>query len=134
MTKFSKRVENWEKEKLLVMSNFSLFIPLAKGQPAIVMALCLSCVSPSVSLFVHECIHKLFLQKITPQKLLTGFLLNFTEMFLRWSSFKFLQIIVLHEEFWLPWQPIEKTSSQTTNWINILQECYLDRGLQNSDK
>ena len=46
---------------------------------------------------------KLFLQK-TSQKLLTGFLRNFTGMFLRWSSFKFLQIIVFFEEFWLPWR------------------------------
>ena len=30
---------------------------------------------------------------------------NFTGMFLRWSSFTFLQIIVFHEEFWLLWQP-----------------------------
>ena len=36
-------------------------------------------------------IRKLFLQKTSPQKLLTGFLQNFTGMFLRLSSFKFLQ-------------------------------------------
>ena len=47
---------------------------------------------------------KLFLQKTSPQKLLTGFLRNFTGMFLRWSSFKFIQIIVFYEEFWLPWR------------------------------
>ena len=45
-----------------------------------------------------------FLQKISPQKLSTGFLRNFTGMFLRWSSFKFLLIIVFYEEFWLPWR------------------------------
>ena len=61
--------------------------PLAEGQRAVVIVLCPSCV-----------------QK-TSQTLLTGFLPNFTGMFLRWSSFKFLQIIVFHEEFWLPWQP-----------------------------
>ena len=49
-------------------------------------------------------VRELFLQKTSPQKLLTGFLRNFTGMFLRWSSFKFLQIIVFYEEFWLPWQ------------------------------
>ena len=82
--------------------------PLAEGQRAIVMALCLSCVRPSMSVYVHTCVHasvrKLFLQKTSPQKLLTGFLRNFTGMFLRWSSFKFLQIIVFYEEFMLPWQ------------------------------
>ena len=52
---------------------------------------------------VGVCVRKLFLQK-TSQKLLTGFLRNFTGMFLRWSSFKFLQIIVFYEEFWFPWQ------------------------------
>ena len=56
-------------------------------------------VSPSV------CASKVFLQKTSPQKLLTGFLPNSTGMFRRWSSFKFLQIIVSNEEFWLPWEP-----------------------------
>ena len=60
-----------------------------------------SVVHPSVCV----CVCKLFLQKTSPQKLLTGFLPNFTGMFLRWFSFKFLQIIVFHDEFWLPWQP-----------------------------
>ena len=78
---------------------YSFLAPLAKGQRAFVMALCPSCIHS----FVHACVHKLFLQK-TSQKLLTGFLRNFTEMILRWSSFKFLQIIVFYEEFWLPWQ------------------------------
>ena len=55
----------------------------------------------SVRPFVHKCIRKLFLQKTSPQKLLAGFLPNFTGMFLRWLSIKFLQIIVFHEEFWL---------------------------------
>ena len=62
-----------------------------------------SVVRPSSSLTVRACIRKLFLQK-TSQKLLTGFLRNFTGMFLRRSSFKFLQIIVFYEEFWLPWR------------------------------
>ena len=74
--------------------------PLAKGQQAIVMVLCPSC----VRLSVRACVRKLFLQKTSPQKLLTGFLQNFTGMFLRWSSFKFLQIIMFYEEFWLPWR------------------------------
>ena len=75
-------------------SHNAFLAPLAEGQQAIVklLALCPSCV------------RKLFLQKTSPQKLLTGFLRNFTGMFLRWSSFKFLQIIVFYEEFWLPWQ------------------------------
>ena len=44
------------------------------------------------------CVCKLFLKKISPQKLLTGFLWNCTGMFLRWSSFKFFQIIVFYED------------------------------------
>ena len=98
-----------------------------------------SVVCPSVRPFVSACICKLCLQRTSPQKVLTGFLSNFLEMFLRWSSSRFLQIIVLHEEFWLPWQPKEEKplkifSSHTTNWISllILQVCSLDRGLQNS--
>ena len=47
---------------------------------------------------------KLFFQKTSLQKLWTRFLQNFTGMFLRWSSFKFLQIIVFYDEFWLPWR------------------------------
>ena len=57
-----------------------------------------------VLVWVRVCVRKLFLEKTSPQKLLTGFLQNFTGMFLRWSSFKFLQIIMFYEEFWLPWQ------------------------------
>ena len=83
---------------LVLLTSLNIFT--STGQCAIVIALCLSCVRP----FVRACICKLFLQK-TSQKLLTGFLPNFTGMFLRWSSFKFLQIIVFHEEFWLSWQP-----------------------------
>ena len=37
----------------------------------------------------RACVRKLCLQKSSHQKLLTGFLPNFTRMFLRWSSFKF---------------------------------------------
>ena len=55
--------------------------PLAKDQRAIVMALCPLVVRP-------WSVRNRFLQKRSPQKLLTGFLPNFTEMFLRWSSFK----------------------------------------------
>ena len=91
----------WRREKILVTRIFSFLAPLAKGQQAIVMALCPLCVRPSM----YACIRKLFLQKTSPQKLLTGLLPNFTRMFLRWSSFKFFQIMVYHEEFWLPWQP-----------------------------
>ena len=58
----------------------------------------------SVHPCVRVCVREHFLQKISPQKLLTGFLRNFTGMFHSWSSFKFLQIIVFYEEFWLPWQ------------------------------
>ena len=84
-----------------IACNEQFLAPLAEGQWVIVMALCPLC----VRLFVYACVRKLFLLKTSPQKLLTGLLLNFTGMFLRWSSFKFLQIIVFHEEFWLPWQP-----------------------------
>ena len=73
--------------------------PLVEGQRAIVTALCLSCVRQ----FVRACFRKLCFQKPS-QRLLTGFLPNLTRMFLRWSSFNFLQIILFHEEFWLPWQ------------------------------
>ena len=83
---------------------FSFFAPLAKGQRAIVMALCPSCLRLSVRPSVRACVRKLFLQKTRPQKQLTGFLRNFTGMFLRCSSFKFLQIILFYEEFWLPWR------------------------------
>ena len=55
-----------------------------------------------IRLFVCPCVCKLCLPKTSPQKLLTGFLPNITGMIHRWSSFKFLQIIVFHEEFWLP--------------------------------
>ena len=72
--------------------------PLAESQRAFVMALCPTCVRP----FVHPSVNSSF--KTSPQKLLTGFIRNFIGMFLRWSSFKFLQIIVFYEEFWLPWQ------------------------------
>ena len=68
--------------------------PLDEGQRAIVMALCLAA---SVNFY-----------KSFPQKLLTGFLPDFTGMFHWWSSFKFLQMIVFHEEFWLLWQPKKK--------------------------
>ena len=81
--------------KRWLLAKFQFLAPLAEGQRAIVMALGPSCVRSSVS----ACVHKLFLQKTSPQKLLTGFLQNFTGMFLRWSSFKFLQIIVFYEEF-----------------------------------
>ena len=73
-----------------------IFSSMVEGQQAIVMVLCLWCVRPSV----HLSVRKLFLQKASP-----GFLPKFTRMFLRWSSFKFLQIIVFHEEFWSLWQP-----------------------------
>ena len=76
-------------------------------------------VRPSVCSSVHVCIRKLFLKK-TSQKVLTGFLQNFTGMFCRWSFFKFLQIIVFFEEFWLPCKKTFKYFSQTTNWIALL--------------
>ena len=92
--------------------DFDFLAPLAECQRAIVMALCPSCVRPlvrssvrpSVRPSVCACVRKLFLQKTSPQKQLTGFLRNFTGMFLKWSSFKFLQIVVFYEEFWLLWQ------------------------------
>ena len=84
----------------LELEDLPFLAPLAKGQRVIVMAFTVFVMRVSV----HPCVHKLFLQKTSPQKLLTEFLRNFTGMFLRWSSFKFLQIIVYYEEFWLPWQ------------------------------
>ena len=88
---------------LLKFLHLQFSAPLAEGQRAIVMALCPSCIGHS-SVRACVCVRKLFLQKTSPQKLLTVFLRNFTGMFLRWSSFKFLQIILFYEEFWLPWQ------------------------------
>ena len=118
-----------EKKKMLVTSIFSfsfvLFFedflaPLAKGQQAIVMALC----PPCIGLFVHLCICKLFLKKTSPQKLLTGILLKFTGMLLRGSLFKFLQIIVFHKKSGCHGNQSKKLlkifSSQTTNWIALL--------------
>ena len=78
----------------------SFLATLAEGQRAFVMALCPSSVRPSV----RVCVCKLFLQKTSSQKLLIGFLRNFTGTFHRWSSFKFLQIVVFYEKFWLPWR------------------------------
>ena len=106
---------------------FQFLGSLAKGQRAIVMAFCPLCMRPFVFPSVHSsgraCVRKLFLQKTSPQKLLTEFLPSFTGMFLRWWSFKFLQIIVFYEEFWFPWQwkkkETLKISSQTTNWIAL---------------
>ena len=94
-TAFENIVGNGE-----IARNKQFLASLAKGQQAIVMALCPSCVRQSV----HTSVNSSF-KNTSPQKLLTGFLPNTTGMFLRWSSFKFLQIIVFHEEFWLPWQP-----------------------------
>ena len=72
----------------------------------------------SVRSSMHTCVCKLFLQKTSPQKLLTGFLRHFTGSHLRWSPFKFLQIIVFYEEFWLPWRPKWKTLKKTmVKWV-----------------
>ena len=78
---------------------------------------CLGIVS-AVHLSVCLSVHKFFLQKTSPQKLLTGFLPNFTGMFIRWSSFKFLQIIVCHGN--QSKKPLKIFSFQTTNWIALL--------------
>ena len=105
-----KRRDNAEKDKKKKYSSiFSSTGPrpasYCHGVESIVRpSICPSSVCTSVHPFVRACIHKLFLQKTSPQKLLTGFLRNFTGMFLKWSSFKFLQIIMFYEEFWLPWQ------------------------------
>ena len=61
---------------------FSAFLaPLAKASELLSWR-CL-CVRPFVHLSFRVCIRKLLLQKTSPQKLLTGFLQNFTGMFLR---------------------------------------------------
>ena len=62
-----------EQDESIIPGFPDFLAPLAKGQRAIVMALCPSSVRPSVL----ACVRKLFLQK-TSQKLLTGFLRNFT--------------------------------------------------------
>ena len=96
---------------MLQLYSLAIFLaPLAGSHRASVMVLCPSYVcsfvrSSSGHPFVSACVRKSFLLKTSPQKLLKGFLLNFTGKRLRWSSFKFLQKAVFHEEFWLPWQP-----------------------------
>ena len=67
-------------------------------------------VCQSVFLSERVCIRKFFLQK-TFLKQMTGFLQNFTGMFLRWSSFKFLQIIVFYGN--QSKKPLKIFSSQT---------------------
>ena len=111
---YSDRRDNYSCERCFnSFPNEPWFLaPLAEGQRATVIALCPSpvhssvrlLVRASIRLLVHASVRKLFLKKTSPQKLLTGFLRNFTRIFFRWSSFKFLQIIVINEEFWLPWQ------------------------------
>ena len=88
----------WEIEKILVRSSVSFannifynyFVNIifsSTGQrPASYCHGIVSIECPSG----RACVRKLFLQKTSAQKLLTGFLRNFTGMFLRWSSFKFL--------------------------------------------
>ena len=83
----------WEKKKMLVTSELLSWRCVRRA------SVC-RLVCPSM----RACVRKLFLQKTSPQKLLTGFLRNFTGMFPMWSHFKFLQIIVFYEEFWLPWR------------------------------
>ena len=76
--------------------------------------------------FIHPCMRASVNSSF--KKLLrncfSGFLRNFTGMFLRRSSLKFPQIIVFYEEFWLPWQSKYKTFKnllpQTTDWIALL--------------
>ena len=68
------------------------------------------------------CVCKHFLWKPFSQKLSTGFLPNFTGMFLRLSSFKVLKIIVFHEEFWLPWKS-NFSFSQSIFKRLVLQTC-----------
>ena len=88
--------------------NPSFLAPLAEGCCHGFVSVVRACVRPfmcpSVRPFVRACVCKLLLQKTSSQKLLTVFLQNFTGMFLNWSSFKFLQIIVFYEEFWSPWR------------------------------
>ena len=48
------------------------------------------------------------LQTTSPPKPLSQFQPNFTGMFLGWSFLKIAKRIEIHEELWLPWQPIEK--------------------------
>ena len=58
---------------------------------------CHGSVHPSVHALVNSSFKKLL-------KLLTGFFTKFHRNILRWSPFKFLQIIVFNEEFLLPLQ------------------------------
>ena len=66
--RLSKRVENTVgKEEIAPYEQF--LAPLAKGQQAIVMALCPSSVK-TIRLSIHACVRpKVFLQKTSPQKL-----------------------------------------------------------------
>ena len=98
------------------------------------------CVHPSFHLSVRPffctCVCKLFLQKTSLQKLLTGFLPNFTGMFLSWSSFHSFKLLCSMKNSGCLGNQSKKSlkifSSQTTNWIALFyfQECSLDRGLQ----
>ena len=80
--------EPGKRKKLLVLFSMDFYGPLLKDQGHIVIPLS---VCLSARLFGCPCVCKLFLQRTSPQKLLTGFLPNFTGMFLRWSSFKFFK-------------------------------------------
>ena len=71
-------------EKPCASSTGYVFSPLAEGKRALVMALFPSVRPLSIRC---ACVRKLCLQKTSPQKLLTGFLQNFTGMFLS-NSFK----------------------------------------------
>ena len=88
----------WERVRHFTLTRLSHFFNSTGQRPA---SYCHGIVSV-IRLFVCPCVCKLCLPKTSPQKLLTGFLPNITGMIHRWSSFKFLQIIVFHEEFWLP--------------------------------
>ena len=58
---------------------------------------------------VRPSVREQLLKNSSPLKPPNRFQWNFTEMILRWCTFKILQRFEFHGELWLPWQPREKT-------------------------
>ena len=94
----SQFAKKWPLQGHKCFTNTSSFLaPLAEGQQAIVMVVCLSCVCSSV----RACVRKLFLQKTSPQKLLTGLL--FCRNVPRYRFTEFLKIKIC-QKTWLLWE------------------------------
>ena len=120
----------WKKEKMLVISIFSfshnvfqclintkgtvlLHRPVKLGKNPVnsfrLSFLLWSSVRPPTRPWVSEWVSEQLLKNSSPLKPPNRFQWNFTEMILRWCTFKILQKFEFHGELWLPWQPREKT-------------------------